>query len=139
MTFFLADEELSPPICSREPTGAQLVTGGPYKVPGSPPRVFNSAFLLLAGDVLARYDKRVLMPFAEYYPGWLKLFLNRRFDGVSEFTSGDSPLLLPTVAVSAAVVTCSEALFPRAVNERVAGGGGYLVNLANDGWLGVHR
>lgn len=142
VTFFLADEELYRYSIGRvlEPTGAQLVTGGPYKVSGPPPRVFNSAFLLApAGDVLARYDKRVLMPFAEYYPGWLELFLNRRFDGVSEFTPGDSPLLLPTVAGPAAVVTCNEALFPRTVAERVAFGSGYLVNLANDGWLGVHR
>jgi len=142
VTFFLADEELYRYSIGRvlEATGAQLVTGGPYKQPGAPPRIHNSAFLVApSGDVLARYDKRVLMPFAEYYPGWLEIFLNRRFDGVSEFTPGDSPLLLPTVAGPAAIVTCNEALFPRTVNERVADGGGYLVNLANDGWLGVHK
>jgi apolipoprotein N-acyltransferase len=122
------------------PLGAQLVTGGPHAEPGPPQRFYNSAFLLgRDGEVIGRYDKRVLMPFAEYYPGWLAVLSQRQFGGVREFSEGRPSPPLPTDAGPASVVTCNEALFPRTVRERVADGGGYLVNLANDGWLGVHR
>ncbi len=141
MTFFVEDEPLYQASIAQvlyEP-GMQLVAGGPSKVSGGP-RVRNSAFLLdPSGRVAARYDKRVLLPFAEYYPAWLGIFLNRDFDGVREFTPGTARLPLPTVAGEATVVTCNEALFPRTVSERVAEGSGFLVSLANDGWLGVHK
>lgn len=142
VTFFLADEPLYREAIARvlDASDTQLVTGGPYVEPGPPARFYNSAFVITpAGDVAGRYDKRVLMPFAEYYPAWLGWFSRRRFADVREFSVGRPSAPLPTVAGPAAVVTCNEALFPRTVAGRVADGGGYLVNLANDGWLGVHR
>ena len=142
VTFFLADEPLYRYAIGNvlSATGTELVTGGPHVESGPPQRYFNSAFLVAPdGEVVARYDKRVLMPFAEYYPAWLALLSQRQFGGVREFSAGDHTAPLPTVAGPAAVVTCNEALFPRTVRERVAEGGGYLVNLANDGWLGVHK
>jgi apolipoprotein N-acyltransferase len=142
VTFFLADEPLYRYSIGRvlSETGAQLVTGGPYTEPGPPRRYYNSTFLLApSGEVAQRYDKRILLPFAEYYPAWLAAFSKRGFEGVREFTPGRPSPPLPTAAGPAAIVTCNEALFPRTVSERVAEGGGFLVNLANDGWLGVHR
>ena len=142
VTFFLEDEPLYRYSIGRILTesGAQLVTGGPRKEPGPPTRFYNSAFLVTPrGDVAGRYDKRILMPFAEYYPAWLAMFSLRRFGDVREFTPGGSSPPLATAAGPAAVVTCNEALFPRTVNERIADGGGYILNLANDGWLGVHK
>lgn len=142
VTFFLADEPLYRYAIGSvlAESGAQLVTGGPHKEPGPPTRFYNSAFLVTpAGDAIARYDKRILMPFAEYYPAWLGWFATRRFGEVREFTPGRPSAPLGTVAGPAAVVTCNEALFPRTVAGRVADGGGYIVNLANDGWLGVHK
>jgi hypothetical protein len=67
------------------------------------------------------------------------MFSRRRFGDVREFTPGGASPPLATAAGPAAVVTCNEALFPRTVNERIADGGGYILNLANDGWLGVHK
>ena len=142
VTFFLADDPLYRYAIGKvlSATGTELVTGGPHVESGPPQRYYNSAFLLAPdGEVVARYDKRVLMPFAEYYPAWLAVLSQRQFGGVREFSAGDHSAPLPTVAGPAAVVTCNEALFPRTVRERVADGGGYLVNLANDGWLGVHK
>ena len=142
VTFFLEDEALYRYAIGHVlgPMGAQLVTGGPHAEPGPPQRFYNSAFLVGSdGEVAGRYDKRVLMPFAEYYPAWLALLSQRQFGGVREFSEGRPSAPLPTVAGPAAVVTCNEALFPRTVRERVGEGGGFLVNLANDGWLGVHK
>lgn len=141
MTFFVEDEPLYRASMAQvlyEP-GLELVAGGPSKVPGKA-AVRNSAFLIdSAGQVVSRYDKRVLLPFAEYYPAWMSLFLNRDFDGVREFAPGEAEPALPTAAGRATMVTCNEALFPRTVNERVGEGSDYLVSLANDGWLGVHK
>lgn len=142
VTFFLEDEALYRYAIGHVlgAIGAQLVTGGPHAEAGPPQRFYNSAFLVERdGEVAGRYDKRVLMPFAEYYPAWLALLSQRQFGGVREFSAGRPAAPLPTVAGPAAVVTCNEALFPRTVRERVADGGGFLVNLANDGWLGVHK
>lgn len=141
LTFFLADEPLYRESIGRvlSESGAQLVTGGPWREQDAG-RVYNSAFLLAPdGTVLGRYDKRVLMPFAEYYPRWFHVFRRRSFNEVEEFTPGHPSPPLETVAGPAAVVTCNEALFPRTVTERIAEGGGYIVNLANDAWLGVHE
>jgi apolipoprotein N-acyltransferase len=142
VTFFLDEEPLYRESIARvlQPNAMQLVTGGPHREGIVSRRVYNSAFVLSpSGEVLGRYDKRLLMPFAEYYPWWLELFLNRRFDGVREFSPGAPSAPLPTVLGPATVVTCNEALFPRTVVERRAEGGGFLVNLANDAWLGVHK
>ena len=142
ITFFLDEEPLYRESIARvlQANAMQLVTGGPHREGPGPRRIYNSAFVLSpSGDVLGRYDKRVLMPFAEYYPWWLELFLNRRFDGVREFSPGAPSGPLLTVVGPATVVTCNEALFPRTVVERSAEGGGFLVNLANDAWLGVHK
>lgn len=142
VTFFLADEPLYREAIARvlAASGTQLVTGGPYREAGPPTRFYNSAFVVTPDGALGgRYDKRILMPFAEYYPAWIGWFSRRRFGDVREFTPGRASPPLPTVAGPAAVVTCNEALFPRTVAARVAEGGGYLVNLANDGWLGVYR
>lgn len=141
LTFFLADEPLYRDAIGQalSPAGSQLVTGGPFQE-ADRTRVYNSAFLLAPdGGVRGRYDKRVLMPFAEYYPRWFHLFRRRSFDEVEEFTPGPPSPPLATAAGPAAVVTCNEALFPRTVAGRIAEGGAYIVNLANDAWLGVHE
>ena len=141
MTFFVEDEPLYRAAIGHtlEEHGMELVAGGPSRVPGGE-FVRNSAFLLDPdGEIRARYDKRVLLPFAEYFPAWLAFFLRRDFDGVREFAAGEVTPPLPSAVGRATVVTCNEALFPRTVNQRVAEGSDYLVSLANDGWLGVHK
>jgi apolipoprotein N-acyltransferase len=142
VTFFVADEPLYRQAIGLvlAPASLQLVTGGPYQQPGDASRVYNSTFSMApSGEILGRYDKRVLFPFAEYYPLRLDAFVGRSFDGAYQFTPGAPSPPLPTAAGPAAVVTCNEALFPRIVNGRIAEGGQIILNLANDGWLGVYR
>ena len=113
---------------------AELVAGGPRFERS---RYYNSAFLVSpAGTVLARYDKQLLLPFAEYFPFARFATLQRRFARVREFTPGDNAVSLPTVAGRGGVVVCNEAMFPDMVAQRVRAGATYLINLANDTWLG---
>lgn len=121
-----------------EPAGVQLVAGGPRYAEHQqrPTSYYNSAFVLAPnGEVIATYDKQHLLPFAEYFPfGSLEL-LRRSFGRVSEISPGPRMAPLPTVAGQAAVTICNEVMFARIVRQRMLDGGGYLLNLANDGWM----
>jgi apolipoprotein N-acyltransferase len=100
------------------------------------PVYHNSAYLVAAdGRIVATYDKERLLPFSEYFPFDLDV-LRRRFERVRTFTPGASTPPLPTVAGPAGVLICNEAVFPEIAAARVRAGAGYLVNLANDTWLG---
>jgi len=118
-------------------SGAQLVTGGPSVADGTPPVYRNSAFLLSpAGEIVGRYDKRRLLPFAEYFPLPELDFLRRRFGRVREFTPGEPTAILRTAIGRAGVVICNEALFAAAARERVGEGADVLLVLTNDSWVG---
>ena len=139
MTFFLEDERLYRIAIARllAPAGAQLLAGGPRAEGGRDARYYNSAFLLSpTGDIVARYDKQRLLPFAEYFPFASIDLLRREFARVREFVPGADTPLLPTAAGPTGVVICNEAMFPRLVSARVRAGARLLVNLTNDSWLG---
>jgi apolipoprotein N-acyltransferase len=142
MTFFLEDEPLYRRAIGRllAPFGAELIAGGPHAPSRERPIYFNSAFAIAPdGEVRARYDKELLLPFAEHFPlGGVEL-LRREFARVREFSRGSASAPLPTAAGPAGVVICNEAFFPRLVAERVRAGAAYLVNLTNDSWLGDDR
>ncbi len=138
MTFFVEDEPLYRHVIGNVLGSArvELIAGGPHRQPAPAETYFNSAYVLDPdGAIAARYDKQMLVPFAEYFPFASVAFLNRRFGAVRQFSSGDRAEPLATVAGRAAVVTCNEALFPELVAARVRAGADYLVNLANDAWL----
>lgn len=140
MTFFLDQE---PAYRSAIGTvlssgGAQLLAGGPRQ--GEAATYYNSSFLLSPrGDILGRYDKQQLLPFAEYFPFRRLDFLRRRFERVREFSPGGPSDALPTLAGRAGVLICNEAMFPQPAAARVAMGAEYLVNPANDSWLGDRK
>jgi len=139
MTFFLEDEPLYRAAIGHllSPYGAELVAGGPHAVGAPATRYYNSAFLVSPdGRVLARYEKQRLLPFAEYFPFAGVALLRREFARVREFAPGTATGPLPTVAGPAGVVICNEAMFPELVARRVQAGAAFLVNLANDSWLG---
>ena len=62
--------------------------------------------------------------------------LRRRFARVREFTPGAPTSPLPTSAGAAGVMICNEAMFPDTAAAHVRAGAEYLVNLANDTWVG---
>ncbi len=140
VTFFLDEEPEYRAHVARmlHALDSELVVGGPARrtVEDGRTRSFNSAFLLDGGGtVRGRYDKRRLLPFAEYFPLRFLTFLRRHFDAVRDFAPGDTPLFLETRAGHAAVVICFEAIFPELVTARARQGAELLINLSNDVWL----
>ena len=118
--------------------GPPLVVGGPRYAPAGDGRVqfFNSAYLLSpGGDPLAFYDKRRLVPFAEYAPIARLPGLGWRFDAPGEYTPG----IVPTVFTRPdrfGVLICFEAIYPELARDLVRAGARLLVNVSNDAWFG---
>jgi apolipoprotein N-acyltransferase len=137
MTFFL-DEE---PVYRRTiagviaPHGAQLLAGAPRAVDAAHTTFFNSVFLVGPdGEILGRYDKQRLLPFAEYFPLSIDA-LRRRFGRVRQFTLGEASRPIFTDAGPAGVLICNEAFYGDMAAARVRAGATWLVSLANDTWV----
>jgi apolipoprotein N-acyltransferase len=101
---------------------------------------FNGAFLIdPAGEMVARYHKRHLVPFGEFMPGarWFPFLARFRKAGAG-LTPGNRPGLfhMTKPAASLSVLICYEDLFPHEVRECLDEQTDYLLNLTNDGWFG---
>jgi apolipoprotein N-acyltransferase len=138
LTFFLEDEPEYSDAIARVlgPADLELLVGGPRKTGVARPRFFNTVFALDSGGaVRGRYDKQVLVPFAEYLPLRRFDFLRRRFERVRVFEHGSEVSPLPTRAGPAGVLVCNEAMYPELARARVRAGATYLANPSNDTWI----
>ncbi|MBI2524976.1 MAG: apolipoprotein N-acyltransferase [Candidatus Rokubacteria bacterium] len=121
---------------SREVATALLV--GSLDRAASPPwQPLNSAFLIEAEGIRAKYDKIRLVPFGERDPLLGAAGLVRPWaEFISELAAGDvrTVFSLPGAAFGTAI--CYEGIFPELVREFVAGGAGFMVNISNDAWFG---
>jgi apolipoprotein N-acyltransferase len=142
LTFFLEREpSYQQSIASVLRQGrTQLIAGGPHVVDDEETRFHNSALLVDSdGRVIDRYDKELLLPFAEYQPfRWLDL-MNRDFGQVREFLPGPARPPLRAVGGPAGAMICNEALFPEIARARALAGATYLVTLTNDTWVGSEK
>ncbi len=142
LTFFLESEPLYQQSIASvlRQGGVQLIAGGPHAVEHQPSRFYNSALLVdPEGRVVDRYDKELLLPFAEYQPWrWLDL-MNRDFGEVREFVPGPARPPLRAVGGPAGAMICNEALFPEIARARALAGATFLVTLTNDTWIGSEK
>lgn len=102
-------------------------------------RRFNSAMLIGAdGIIRTAYDKRLLIPFAEFVPLGDRLpWWEATAPTLSRFTAGRAPVALELDALSIATPICYETIRPRYVRELVRDSAPQLlVSLTNDGWFG---
>jgi len=121
------------------PDGPPLLVGGPRYASGGEGRVlfYNSVYLLSPrGDALAFYDKRRLVPFAEYAPVAHVPGLDWRFDAPGQYTPGTTPTLF-TQPERFGVLICFEAIYPELARDLVLAGARLLVNVSNDAWFGT--
>ncbi|MEG9861673.1 MAG: apolipoprotein N-acyltransferase [Parvularculales bacterium] len=122
-----------------------LLTGSLYRQGGY---YYNSLFVLNhGGSIIARYDKRHLVPFGEYLPArdvfkaiGLKALAQQRGD----FASGEGDVLMtlssptpdvPNVPTFRPLI-CYEIIFPEAIHP-TADRASWLLNITNDGWFGT--
>jgi apolipoprotein N-acyltransferase len=132
MTFFLDQE----PLYRRSlasllgPADLELVAGGPRAAGDeAAPLFFNTVFTISpAGEIVGRYDKEYLVPFAESFPFGSDGLLRRSFGRVRIFEPGTSAAPLPTRIGPAGVAVCNEAMLPEVVSARVAAGAELIVN-----------
>jgi apolipoprotein N-acyltransferase len=120
--------------------GSALLLGAMREEPGpdaEPPRAFNSLLAFGQGDP-AFYDKRHLVPFAEYFPvpsvvrDWLRLMNLPNGD----FTRGardQQPFVLAGVKLAPSI--CYEDAYPALLRHEIRASDA-LVTVTNDAWFG---
>jgi apolipoprotein N-acyltransferase len=123
------------------PPGGLLLTGGErFDLSSTPPLAWNTLFAIdRDGVVVARYDKRDLVPFGEFLP--LRNLLSRV--GLAKLTHGSidfqpgpgrETIALPGLPPVSPLI-CYEAIFPGSVVDPHARPG-WLLNITNDAWFG---
>ena len=100
---------------------------------------FNSAFHIKPFcKTLERYDKRVLMPLAEYLPLACLTPLVKAYGLTDFFTHGkEAKIFEGKIPLSTSI--CYEETFPEKVREGRLRGGKMLINITNDGWYPFSR
>ncbi len=96
---------------------------------------YNSAFYFEPGSAFPkRYDKRVLLPLAEYMPfSWLS-FLSQYYGIKDFFSAGRQAEVFSGSSLRISPSVCYEELFPMLMREGRKKGADLFVNLSNDGW-----
>ncbi len=110
-----------------------LISGG-LKTGGNNNEVFNSAYFISGSGRLLRYDKHILLPYAETSP--LIDLLDKYYSAPSEFMAGQTPLCIHSPGGPVGVSICFEILYPGFIRQSVKDGAQYLVNISNDSWFG---
>lgn len=112
---------------------ALLIAGGLY-ADEKTGEVFNSAYFISGTGRLTRYDKHILLPYAETSPFLDPL--DAYYTAPSRFYAGNTPLSMDVQPGPAGPSICFEILYPGLARGSVKQGSRYLVNLSNDSWFG---
>ncbi len=136
----MEDPRLRALLAAALPEGAVLVLGADHYVPGDPPVLHNSLYVVDArGRLLDRYDKADLVPFGEYLPlGGLPAMLGlaKLTIGAVDFSPGPGRRTLEVAGLPPfSPLICYEVAFPLAATDG-RGRARLLVNLTNDAWFG---
>lgn len=118
--------------------GAVAAVGMPLLASHAPSRLTNSmAVIDNRGEIVARYDKRHLVPFGEFIPPGFGWFVALMKIPLGEFHRGtpDQPML----TISGSVIgfnICYEDLFGNELATQVRNGANILINASNIAWFG---
>jgi apolipoprotein N-acyltransferase len=99
--------------------------------------LYNSVIdLSPSGMLIGRYDKHILVPFAEYLP--LDRYLRGvpPFDAASQFIPGPGPTLLTAAGMRFGVLVCFESAFAPYAREVSNAGADALIIVTDDAWFG---
>jgi apolipoprotein N-acyltransferase len=102
-------------------------------------RYYNGLFFFTPQGLQFTYDKRQLVPFAEFFPGksflWWLPYIGQLNGG---FSQGEVDGVYPTLAgLSVAPLICWESAFDDLAHTQVAQGAGLLVVSTDDAWFGT--
>jgi apolipoprotein N-acyltransferase len=124
-------------LLARE-SGARLFVGSDQREPGTPPRYYNSAFLIQpTGSVGGVYRKMHLVPFGEYVPlESILSFAGPLVEQVGCFAPGQALTVYQQREGRFTTGICYEAVFPELAREAVQRGSQLLTSITNDAWFG---
>jgi apolipoprotein N-acyltransferase len=128
-----AGDERERVLAATRSSSAELVLGGPhYRYAEPAPDYFASVFLVRGGGIVGRYDKRRLIPFAEYNPlaPWLPA-------SAAQLQPGETSRPLQARSASIGAFLCGEVLFPDVARRLSLAGATLLANPSSDGWFGA--
>ncbi|MCM0606032.1 MAG: apolipoprotein N-acyltransferase [Xanthomonadaceae bacterium] len=133
---------------SREQKIIDLVKGskvplifGAYDNDGSSD--YNTLYYLEHSQKLAKYHKTILLPFAEYIPGFQNWkWFRDQFPQMGFFGPGDGPVVIETQTgdkkFKTAPLICYEGLFASFTRAQKKLGAEILLNVTNDSWFGPY-
>jgi len=110
-----------------------LVTGAVFR-PGSK-QVYNSAYAISGNGQVARYDKNILLPYAESSPLGVEI-LDSYYSAPNSFQPGKTLPVINTSNGTIGISICFEQVYPSYIRRSVSGDAGILVNISNDSWFG---
>jgi apolipoprotein N-acyltransferase len=118
--------------------GVAILFGSDQYEPGTPPRFYNSAFLLGAdGQTKAVYRKMHLVPFGEFVPlKRLLFFVTPLVESVSDFSPGEAHVVMPLGDHRLSTAICYEVVYPDLVAAFARQGSQLLTTITNDAWYG---
>ena len=119
-------------------TGVTLLFGSDQVERGTPPKFYNSAFILRPnGETAAVYRKMQLVPFGEYVPlKSLLFFVSPLVEGVADFSPGEAMVRLPVDGGTISTAICYEIVYPGLVRLAIRQGSQLLTTITNDAWYG---
>jgi len=109
----------------------EIIAPGQYSI-------YNSGYLLEPdGRTAAVYRKIHLVPFGEFVPKrrWF-FFIRPLVDSFSDFSAGESMVLLPVAGHKVNTAICYEVVYPSLMRDAVNRGSELLTTITNDGWYG---
>ena len=115
-----------------------ILLGSDQIDPGAPTKYYNSAFLVRPdGSVGGVYRKMHLVPFGEYVPlKQIFFFAAPLVEAVSDFSPGESAVLLPVKGHVLSTAICYEIVYPDLVRQFAKAGSELLTTITNDAWFG---
>ncbi len=115
-----------------------LLVGSDQLAAGPTPKLYNSAFLIASdGATAGVYRKMHLVPFGEYVPlKKLLFFAERLVVAVSDFSPGETAVILSVDGHKINTAICYEIVYPDLVRRFVAGGSQLVTTITNDAWFG---
>ena len=118
--------------------GVPILVGSNQVQHGEQTKYYNAAFLIGAdGRTGGVYRKIHLVPFGEYVPlKKLFFFAAPLVEAVSDFSPGDTGVLLPVNGHRVSTAICYEIVYPNLVHGFVVSGSELLTTITNDAWFG---
>jgi apolipoprotein N-acyltransferase len=118
--------------------GVSLLFGSDQYEAGTPPRYYNSAFLVGPdGRTAGVYRKMHLVPFGEFVPlKRLLFFVAPIVDSVTDFSPGEDAVVMALGANRLSTAICYEVVYPDLIAAFVGRGSQLLTTITNDAWYG---